>query len=61
MGEAKLRIKIDDLEFEGEGDATWLTELLDDLHVRPRRGLAGRASATLPAASAPAVLLGGPS
>jgi hypothetical protein len=61
MGEATLRIKIGDLEFEGEGDATWLTERLDDLHVRPRRGLAGRASATLPAAPAAATMLGGSS
>jgi hypothetical protein len=61
MGEAKLRIRIGDLQFEGEGDVTWLTERLDDLYMRPGRGLAGRASAILPAAPAPAAMLGGPS
>jgi len=29
MGDAKLRVKIGDLEFEGEGDADWLTERLN--------------------------------
>src|SRR5687767_7624950 len=29
MADAKLRIKIGDLEFEGEGDPIWLIERLD--------------------------------
>ncbi len=31
MADAKLRIKIGDLEFEGEGDPAWLTERLETL------------------------------
>jgi hypothetical protein len=31
MADAKLRIKLGDLEFEGEGDPGWLTERLDTL------------------------------
>jgi hypothetical protein len=40
MGEAKLRIKIGDLEFEGEGDSAWLTERLDAL-IEKAPGLLG--------------------
>ena len=31
MADAKLRIKLGDLEFEGEGDPAWLTERFDAL------------------------------
>jgi hypothetical protein len=34
MAEAKLRIKLGDLEFEGEGDSGWLSERLDTLIER---------------------------